>query len=409
MISLKNFEISVPLPQPFLPTNSFASELQSRCRRRGKKVCFIREDGTSVSYNDTAEHAESVALFLEHEGVQPEDMVCLMINDKPLFASILLGCLLHSTTVVLACNPKHAASIVKTSSPTALIYDSAFSRVLSDFPVEDFPSTRFIPVENLDNFETSRTYTPPNYRGSVVTLSLVVFSGGSNGPQRGVVLPDKWLHYWMFLQDLGSCHHSALFENNEDVVLLAEPLWRFPGTIILLSALSSGCTIAVQNYFDPGITFHLIERHKINCLPLTAASIVKLASHESMTRHDLSSVQYMVNLGGAVPSKASQILAENLCCLGHIRQFYSLTECAIASRRRGQCSVSNMGKPLPGNRVKIVKDGRKCSLKVQGEIYVVSECMFSGYLNGKKLACVSDKEGWFGTGDVGFFDEKGQF
>lgn len=407
MVSLKDFEISVPLPQPFLPLNSFASELLRRCRHRGAKLCFAREDGSSISYAEVAERAESVASFLHERGVQQGDMVCLLIDAKSLFATTFLGCLLHSALVILACNPKHAVSIVETSSPKVFLYEETFSREIDDLTTHKCHATIFFNTNTLEGFNSKIAYTPPCYRGSVVTQSVVIFTGGSTGPQRGVVLSDKWLHYLMFLQDLGEVHHSALFETSDDVILLAEPLWRFPGLIVLLSALSFGCAIVEQSFFDPSTLFPLVEEYKVNCLPLTASSITKLAFNQAINAYELSSVQYMVNLGGALSSKASEILTKHISGLGHIRQFYCLSECAIASRRRGQCDVLNMGKPLPGNTVKIVRNGEKCSLKVPGEIHVVGECMLSGYLEGAKFRSATDKDEWFRTGDIGFFDEKG--
>ncbi|XP_018495971.1 4-coumarate--CoA ligase 1 [Galendromus occidentalis] len=334
-------------------------------------------------------------------------MVCLLIKDKSLFSTTLLGCLLHSTLVILASNAKHAISIVESSSPKVFLYEKIYAGEVDDLTSGKCHDTLFFNMLRSEEIEKKTSYSFPQYRGSVVTQSIVLYSGGSTGPQRGVVLPDKWLHYLMFLQDLGDVHHSALFEASDDVILLAEPPWRFPGLIVLISALSFGCTMVQQSFFDSNKSLLLIEEHKINCVPLTASSMTSLAFALALSEYELPSLQYMVNLGGALSSKAGEILMKRVSGLGHIRQVYCLTECAIATRKRGHKDILNIGAPLPGNRVKIVRNGEKCSLKVPGEIHVVGECMLSGYLEGANLRFVTHNEEWFRTGDVGFFDEKG--
>ncbi|OQR78155.1 4-coumarate--CoA ligase 1-like [Tropilaelaps mercedesae] len=405
--SLQNFEVASPLPQPFLPLRSFATELLDRLNRFGCKPCFVTAHGEEISYADVARRSISVAVHLRRIGVRPEQKICLLAETGPQFAWTLLGCLLHSTTVVLACSYRHAISIVDKHGPSAFLFGQSVVPPHRD-NVRGCQNTKYVLLESIDCVSESPLvdYISPPYRGSIVTPSLVVYSGGSGGTQRGVILPDKWLHYLLFLQDHGG--NKSLLEHKDDVLLLTVPLWRSPGIIILITALVAGCTMIVQQTFEPEESFRLIEKFRISGLPLLAKMTSDMASHGSLAKYDLSSVRFVLSFSGPICSKAWQTLHRHMD-IEYIRQVYSLTECLVSTRRRRHAELMNLGPPLPGMRVKIVQleNNEKSSLKVPGMIWVDGECMFLGYLGGETQRKVADSKGWFSTGDIGYYDERG--
>ncbi len=80
---------------------------------------------------------------------------------------------------------------------------------------------------------------------------------------------------------------------------------------------------------------------------------------------------------------------------------YGLTECSptLTMNRRDDYDFDSVGKPYPNVRLKIADDG---------EILAKGENVFSGYYkDAAATAAAFDAEGWFRTGDLGRFNERG--
>lgn len=95
-----------------------------------------------------------------------------------------------------------------------------------------------------------------------------------------------------------------------------------------------------------------------------------------------------------------QQVAEDLLHFGIITlQGYGTTECSpsITCNRNEDFNLASVGIVLPGNEVKIKDD----------EILVRGYSMMNGYYNAPELTEESFDDGWFKTGDLGYFDKKG--
>ncbi len=85
----------------------------------------------------------------------------------------------------------------------------------------------------------------------------------------------------------------------------------------------------------------------------------------------------------------------------NLKQLYGSTEtcAAVCLQPDGQIKFDSVGKPVPGVEVKIADNG---------EVLVRSKAMLKGYYKRPDATAESiDPEGYFRTGDAGFFDEDG--
>jgi len=82
----------------------------------------------------------------------------------------------------------------------------------------------------------------------------------------------------------------------------------------------------------------------------------------------------------------------------NVKQIYGSTEMGLATLTRdGDVVPDTVGRPLPGVEIKISDDG---------EVLVRSDALFSGYYkNPDATAAAMTPDGWFRSGDSGYFDD----
>ncbi|MCU0343338.1 MAG: AMP-binding protein [Ignavibacterium sp.] len=107
--------------------------------------------------------------------------------------------------------------------------------------------------------------------------------------------------------------------------------------------------------------------------------------------------------GGAAPDPK---VAKGLRELGfNFVQGYGLTETSpiVALNRLYSFKDNAAGLPLPGLEIKINNPNESGA----GEIYIKGDSVMLGYYKNQKLTDEAFDDGWFKTGDIGFFDEDG--
>jgi long-chain acyl-CoA synthetase len=86
----------------------------------------------------------------------------------------------------------------------------------------------------------------------------------------------------------------------------------------------------------------------------------------------------------------------------NMKQLYGQTETTVYAcvQANGSVKADTVGAPLPGVEVRVQDDG---------EILLKTPGLFTGYYkNDAATAAVKDADGWFHTGDAGYFDTEGQ-
>lgn len=84
----------------------------------------------------------------------------------------------------------------------------------------------------------------------------------------------------------------------------------------------------------------------------------------------------------------------------NLKQCYGMTEAGgiFQVQPDGEVKPETVGKPLPNTEVKITEDQ---------EVLVSSKSVFKGYYENEKATREAIEDGWFLTGDAGYFDEDG--
>jgi long-chain acyl-CoA synthetase len=194
--------------------------------------------------------------------------------------------------------------------------------------------------------------------------------------------------------------------SGDDVVLGVLPLFHVYGlNAVLGSVLWHRAKLVLVDGFDPQATLDLIDDEAVSVVPV-APPVFAYWLPEDHLRERLGPVRLI--LSGSAPLSAELIERFADATGIPVHQGYGLTEASpivtstLCSRSPQNGSV---GAPLPGIEIKLLDEGRDLVGEDPGEIWIRGANVFSGYWPDGDDG--PDKEGWWGTGDVGFLDESG--
>jgi fatty-acyl-CoA synthase len=219
--------------------------------------------------------------------------------------------------------------------------------------------------------------------------AITVFTSGTTGYPKGAV-------------------HSHIFLRN--AMNLAREMHMEPGDVIL----GIGCTLVTVAHWQPETVAHLIAERRVSIFGGIPTHFIDLAEIVERERLDTSCLK-SAWIGGANVSSEVARRAKQVLGLDALQAAYGMTEtsgCTVLSRFEDPLEVACDGKGVPVGEFEIqVVDpdtGAARPTGENGEIWVRGHIVMDQYLDDPEE---TDKaithDGWFRTGDLGRFDEKG--
>ena len=235
-------------------------------------------------------------------------------------------------------------------------------------------------------------------------LALVIYTGGTTGRPKGVMLDHA---------NLAATAAMIVdwFEmTGADRCLLVLPLFHVNGIMVsVVSPLVAGGSTVIASRFDPKTFWDLVERFRptfFSAVPTIYAMLTRLPAE---VRPDTSSLRCAVC--GAAPMPAAAIGDfEDRYGVG-ILEGYGQSEGTVvttANPLNGTRKPGTVGLPLPGQEVRIVGDDDEPLASGQvGEVTVRGPNVMRGYLGKPEETAHTLRGGWLHSGDVGRFDDDG--
>lgn len=235
--------------------------------------------------------------------------------------------------------------------------------------------------------------------------ALVLYTSGTTGKPKSVPLSHENLTY-----DLEALA-AAWKRTSDDRLLHMLPAHHFHGLVLATyGSLLCGCETYLLPRFDARAAIYAIETQSITLtmgVPTMYARILEAAGQDD----DLSGLRLAIS--GSAPLSRS-IWARFRDRFGlELVERYGLTETGIVSTNPpGAAKAGTVGSPLPGTRIAIAEDGifhegRHGTVRVRGEICVKGPSVTAGYGNAPEANRDAFADGWFKTGDLGYFDDRG--
>lgn len=251
-----------------------------------------------------------------------------------------------------------------------------------------------------------RADLPPDEHVSLEDVCLILYTSGTTGKPKGVMLTHGNLTWNCF---------NAIVESDvasDERALIVAPLFHAAalGMTCLPVLLKGGAAFLVPS-FAPDTVLELIERERITVMFGVPTMFEMMARQPRWADADLSSVRRLV-CGGAPIRSATlrRYLDRGL----HFAQGYGLTETAagvlMLDSAHLHAKAGSVGVPSFFTDVRVVDADRlEAPSGVPGEIVVSGPNVMRGYWGKPDATEEVFEDGWFRTGDVGVVDEDGYF
>lgn len=245
--------------------------------------------------------------------------------------------------------------------------------------------------------------------------AVILFSGGTTGEPKGVMLSGKGLNA-MAIQTAQMSGCEILGRS----MLAAMPIFHGFGLCVCVHAvlMHGGVSILVPRFKSEQYAA-LIKKHRPNFIAGVPTLFEALLKEPRMKGLDLSSLLGVFSGGDALPAVLRKKFDAYLSEQGSrvkIREGYGATECVTAS-----CLTpakvqreNSVGIPFPDTYYKICKPHTEQEVPygAEGEICICGPTLMKGYLNSKEetekvLRLHKDGHVWLHTGDAGVMDEDG--
>ncbi|KAH8246719.1 hypothetical protein KR038_008355 [Drosophila bunnanda] len=374
-----------------------------------KNVCQICDvDGVSVTFEQGLTWSIRIAQYLKKRGLNHKDIIGIAAKNSTYVMPLGVACLMNGTPFHAA-NPMldegtltHVFAITK---PTLIFcdgheYDKVHKATVGWHP-EIYTLTD--PVEGVQSIETlldptatERMYQPePLKEGGDQTVAILC-SSGTTGLPKAVCISNSIL-----IQD-------SMLVNSESVVFVGSCLDWITGLWAFVFSTVFGCTRIISNKpFAPDYFVGLVKKYKINYAVLPPRHLSALITCPEAKPEALASITHL-NYGGGAVSLATLQRSQELCSKAMLNSGYGMTEVGAITINIGISNVSSAGRPIPGVKIRIVdEEGQNQGYNQVGEIYVHTGQAWNGYYgNPVETRRMQDFEGWFHTGDLGYFDDQ---
>jgi fatty-acyl-CoA synthase len=392
------------------PSSSVAVHIERNARKFPRRTALIGERGQRT-YAQLDEESSRLANYLLAQGLGPGDKVTLLakssINWVVAFVAI--------TKIRAVCVPLNYRLM-----PEEIANSIADARCKFVLTTSDYQASHLVGIElplalidedasepnGLSAILKSHSAKIPQQQYSDDDLQLIMFTGGTTGRSKGVMLRNR--------QVFCNTVHEALDTdmNERDNTILATPLHHAAAlNCWLLPHLYLGACSTIMSEYSAQKMVDMIAQHKVTngFAPPSVARELCLAAEAAPERLATFLRWY---IGGGVLGPKDRDRIHSLVPGSKIFYQYGLTEAGVIvtvlKEDDYQLAPDSIGRPFVNFEVKIAReDLTDAPNGEEGEILVRGPSVMDGYYERPDATVAVFHNGWLRTGDMGAMDENG--
>lgn len=391
--------------------------------RQGRPGQIALVDGPlRRGYAELEDRVARLAAGLQAQGVRGGDRVAMLsLNSVPLIESLFACWWIGAVAcpINIRWSGAEIAASLQDCTPCLLLHDATHAAAAADVlerlreagtPVP--PLGRLGDGEGLATETIIRTHDRvPDGRHGGDTLAVLLYTGGTTGRSKGVMLTHANLY------SAAAARICDLGQLGDSVAMLSTPLFHIAAITRALPHLTAGGTVVLVGQFRADTVLDLIEAEGVTDLPLVPSMLQMLIEHPAFRPERLRSVQRM-SYGAAPSARALLERAQALVPWAGLYQYYGMTEsCALGSLSvptdhdaAGWASgrALSAGRACTAIELRVVDElGRDLTPGEIGEIISRGPSVMPGYWQRPEETAQALRDGWLHTGDAGRLDENG--
>jgi acyl-CoA synthetase (AMP-forming)/AMP-acid ligase II len=411
---------------------------------------WIDEDESeSVTFGEFRQRAREEAFALKERGIAAGDRVVIIMPQGIPGMTTFVGAMMVGAVPAFLAYPnfkvepaKYRAGLMGVTanlSAKAVVIEAAFpEEMLSSVSLGD--STHLIRAGGNTPASDSQRSGSPAQTANITPerLAFIQHSAGTTGLQKGV-----GLSHGAVLRQLEHLAQSLKIDGTTDRIYSWLPLYHDMGLITcFMLPMVCHVPLVMQSPLDwvmqPESMLQVVSQHQCTLawMPNFAFQFMPRRTPKSRwADYDLSSLRLLINCSEPVRAssmmefqtafgirnkvlQSSYAMAENVFAVTQSavdrepstiyvdgQQFRSARRVIpLEKGNPGVMSFTSSGRLLPNHQVRIVSDsGEPLENDRVGEIVIQSDCLFDGYYNRPDLTAQAFVDGWYQTGDLGFY------
>lgn len=370
-----------------------------------KKAWHFELTGQTVSFSEIEWLVERVAKALADRGVVAESAVGLITENSLEFPISWLALSWLSVPMVPINNRyglKDAAHLIEVAELRVVIAARKFLEFLETLIAAHKLNIKVIVAEDL--LAEARQLNPIEPQKDPGAVANIQFTSGTTGKPKGCLLGhDYWLHIAHTL--------TSEFPNisSADIMLTAQGFYYIDPQWNLVTSLYTGATLVALDGFHPSTFWEDVRRFKVTyfyCLGMMPNLLLQMPASPDDKKHLVRAIQ-----ASAIPVSIHRDLVERWGVVWY--EAFGMTETGAdifvgEADGPGLVGSSAMGRPRNHRSVKIVDNHNKTLGPNQiGNLMLTGPGMMRGYFKDPESTNSAISNGWFATGDLASFDERG--
>ncbi|WP_411820677.1 AMP-binding protein [Hyphococcus formosus] len=389
--------------------------LQANARPDKIGLSFEGRDFTYAQMNERSNRAAQALISL---GVKSGDRIGWLARNVSTFWDVLFGAA-KIGAVVTPINwrlaPPEVAQILEDAQPALFVGEKMFVDALPDNARRGDYRTMLLEEGGDNCFDTlidEQDATEPDYQASTDDVLIQLYTSGTTGLPKGVVLPNRCYHA---VGEAGRVADIVLPRTDDEAALHALPHFHVAGVNFGLMAIARSMRIIQHRQFDPAA----IVKEAQGAVPLNSFFVPAMIMMimEAAKAMELSLARFVGISYGAAPMPEPLLDATMKAMPNAIlTQFYGMTETTGGvtvldhdDHAPGKKQRVSAGKPLPACAVKICDpiSGEEVAQGQTGEVVARADFIMDGYWNKPDATSEVLRDGWYWSGDAGYKDENG--
>lgn len=385
---------------------------QATFRRAPLATAVETENGRLWTFADLDTLSGRMAHWLGVLGLQPGDRVMVQV-EKSVPALVLYLACLRAGVVYVPLNTAYQSSelayFMQNAEPKLFVGDPARHDELAELTQRvGVPHFATLDAEGQGSVMTAAAEQPAEHAVQDVQgsdLAAILYTSGTTGRSKGAQLTHDNL-----ASNLRTLHRYWGWQP-DDVLIHALPIFHVHGLFVAAHlALLNGSPMLWMTRFAPARVLQWLPRATVFMGVPTL--YVRLLQEPGLTPDVCAHMRLFISGSAPLLTETFHAWRERT---GHtILERYGMSETLMLTSNpydlgEGPRVAGTVGRPLPGVEVRVVNDdGVVCQTGEIGGIQVRGPNVFPGYwrmpeANAKEFT----PDGWFRTGDMGYFNPDG--